>query len=492
MKCGLFSEILVLGAVFTLLVGCGGNQADNESVAVPVVSGISPATFPSSTLSRTVTVSGADFEAGLEVTLTTSSGTTEPTPFEVTSTSFQITAVFPAGTCTITVANPGGASSFPFNFVAKTATGISFAPRVDYPTGGTITGVGAGSASIAFADFNGDGKLDIAVSNYGSNTISIFLNKGDGSFGSPVMTTIGPPSNPGLAGIVAADFNEDGKTDLIVSGSQGDIVLLGNGDGTFAQASAISGGGEFYHALATDLNGDKHLDLVAAGNSYLMVALGAGNGTFSPATTLPAAEVMPPPPQYPQGVAASPWEIDIGDLTGSGKSDIVGGIFYPNAAAGVAVYEGNGDGSFQVPTWQSTAPYIPDSVALADFNGDGKLDVLLGYTISAEVALGNGTGSFNVVSQIPVYQGGQFTFVRAADLDQDGKPDALVADDGAGVLTVVLNNGSGVLDGSTYSYTIAPGICDLAVGDLNGDGMPDVVLVNNLTNQVSVFLSQDQ
>jgi hypothetical protein len=80
--------------------------------------------------------------------------------------------------------------------------------------------------------------------------------------------------------------------------------------------------------------------------------------------------------------------------------------------------------------------------------------------------------------------------VKAADLDQDGKPDALIVDDGAGVLTVVLNNGTGVLNGATHSYTIAPGICDIAAGDLNGDGMPDVVVINNLTNQISVFLSQ--
>ena len=197
----------------------------------------------------------------------------------------------------------------------------------------------------------------------------------------------------------------------------------------------------------------------------------------------------------PVPVAASPWGIDIGDLTGSGKTDIVGVISYPSIAAGVAVYEGNGDGSSQIPTWQSTGSLIPYSLALADFNGDGKLDALLGFTYNAEVALGNGAGSFGLGSQTPVYSptaGSHWVYVKAADLDQDGKPDALIVDDGAGVLTVVLNNGTGVLNGATRSYMFATGICDMGAGDLNGDGMPDIVVVNNLTDQISVFLSQSQ
>jgi hypothetical protein len=295
---------------------------------------------------------------------------------------------------------------------------------------------------------------------------------------------------------VAGDFNEDGKMDLVVAtiaGSQSDIVLLGNGDGTFRQGEAIANSFGFIQARAIDLNGDKHLDLVAAGNDYASIALGKSDGTFSPATDLPYVTITNPSPQPPPTLTVAPWNIDVGDVIGNGKADIVGVITYPSIAAGVAVYEGNGDGSFQIPTWQSTGSLIPYSVALADFNGDGKLDALLGFTYNAEVALGNGAGSFGLSSQTLVYSptaGSQWVYVKAADLDQDGKPDALIVDDGAGVLTVVLNNGTGVLNGATHSYTIAPGICDIAAGDLNGDGMPDVVVINNLTNQISVFLSQ--
>ncbi len=244
MKCAVLPKALALGAFITILIGC----AENQGVSVPIVTGITPSALTSSTLPRTVMVSGANFQPGLEVMLTTSAGTTQPTPSRVTSASFQITAVFATGNCTIAVTNPGGENSSPFNFMAKLAAGINFAPRVDYPTGGTITGIGAGSASIALADFNGDGKPDVAVSNYASNTISVFLNNGDGSFGSPVITTVNPLGALGLGAIASGDFNADGKMDLIVAtiaDPSQTWMLLGNGDGTFRQAAPVPNSGGF-------------------------------------------------------------------------------------------------------------------------------------------------------------------------------------------------------------------------------------------------------
>jgi hypothetical protein len=335
------------------------------------------------------------------------------------------------------------------------------------------------------ADFNGDGKLDIAVSNYASNTISVFLNKGDGTFGPPVLTSVNPTGALGLGAIVCGDFNEDGKPDLIVAtiaGLQSDIVLLGKGDGTFTQATQIPNTFGFFQARAVDLNGDKHLDVISGDNGNMSVALGKGDGTFNSAVWVSNGPLV-----------NSYFGIDVGDLTGNGKLDFVGADWEPNAAD-IVVFKGNGDGTFQTPTWQSASGAV--SVALADFNGDGKLDVLIGYGSAAQVALGNGDGTFQLNSQIPVYSSlplpNDGTYVRTADLDQDGKPDALVADYSAGVFTVVLDNASSISAGTRYSYTLAPGLSDIATGDLNGDGMPDVVLVNDKTNQISVFLSQSQ
>jgi hypothetical protein len=150
--------------------------------------------------------------------------------------------------------------------------------RQDIETNATRLG------SLALADFNGDGKPDIAVADGFSQVISVYLNDGTGNFGTPVTSSF---SNPGVVGfepIVAGDINEDGKQDLIVVPStqnQLDIVLLGNGDGTFTEKGQVAIGGSFTEASLVDINGDKHLDVISGRNGGLGIALGDGAGNFT-------------------------------------------------------------------------------------------------------------------------------------------------------------------------------------------------------------------
>jgi hypothetical protein len=259
-------------------------------------------------------------------------------------------------------------------------------------------------------------------------------------------------------------------------------VLLGNGDGTFTETGSIPNSFGFFRALAVDLNGDKHLDLVAGGNGNMSIALGKGDGTFSPVVFLSNG----PFPNTYMG-------IDVGKVRTDGNLDIVG--VNTSTAGAIVVFPGNGDGTFRTPSAQATVTSTPDSVALADFDGDGKLDLLIGYAPgTASVIPGDGDGTFDLNAETPIYSGSRKAngvTVRVADLDQDGKLDALVLDYLAGVFTVVLNDAGTISAGTKHSYTLASGLCDVAVGDLNGDGIPDVVLVSNETNQISVFLSQN-
>jgi hypothetical protein len=135
------------------------------------------------------------------------------------------------------------------------------------------------SGSLAVGDFNDDGFPDIAVSNEMSNTVSVFLNDGKGHFSNPIITPV-QISALNVGPIAPGDLNEDGRTDLVlgtIAGSQANIALLSNGDGTFTQLPPISNSFGFLRARLVDLNGDKHLDLVAGGNGNMAVALGNGD-----------------------------------------------------------------------------------------------------------------------------------------------------------------------------------------------------------------------
>jgi hypothetical protein len=329
--------------------------------------------------------------------------------------------------------------------------------------------------SVVVGDFNGDGKLDLVTSNAGPNTgdpgsLSLFLGNGDGTFQAAQNFDV-------FGGRLAVgDFNGDGKLDLVTSTGK---ILLGNGDGTFQAPHLIGATGA---PAVGDFDHDGKLDIAVAPftlNGQVSVLLGNGDGTFQA------------PRNY--GVGSYPNSVAVGDLNGDGVPDLVVANGAPfGGSPSVSVLLGNGDGTFQAAR-NYDAGQDPDSVALGDFNGDGKLDVVVinaGYgTVS--VLPGNGDGSLQAPRSydvgIQVSSGLVSSSVAVADFNGDGALDLAVANAGGGTnVSVRLNNGDGTFQALPKYDTGLAGPSAMVAGDFNGDGIPDIALAS--TSSVIVLL----
>jgi len=352
----------------------------------------------------------------------------------------------------------------------------TFMSAVPYPTRTT------NPVAVVVGDFNGDGKSDLAISSAtpintgGAGSVSIFLNQGNGTFLHKGIYAAGT----GVGQLVAFNPGGNGTPSLAVTNaptlSSGSIVVLrGNGDGSF-QAPVFYTAGALPNGIATaDLNGDGNPDLTVtngAGNS-VSIFLGRSDGTF-------AGKVDYPVPEGPNKVTT-------GDLNGDHKLDLIvtAGTSAPGGGAAVTLL-GNGDGTFQ-----SYLQYLtgnnPISIVVADFNGDGYLDVAFnnGDVYRVSVLLGNGDGTFPVATD---YSTGTYPVaVAAGDLNGVQLSDLIVANFGDNTVSVYLNNGNGTFSlGPTYSVGSQP--LGIAVSDLNRDHKLDLVVTNSGDNTISVLL----
>jgi len=284
--------------------------------------------------------------------------------------------------------------------------------------------VGVGALFLTVADFNRDGKLDLAVGSQ-SDYIGILLGNGDGTFQAAIET----PAVPAFERyITTGDFNGDGKPDLAMIADQSAVtVLLGNGDGTFQNALTTYAPFDVTALGVGDFNGDGKLDLATAGTfgstSSVNIWLGNGDGTFDYGATYPGGE--------------APVAIAVADFNRDGRLDLA---INDSEGVGIGVMLGNGDGTFQ-PAVEYPVPFNL-WVTAADLNGDGKLDLAVanGFPTTGVTLLpGNGDGTFGAGAFYPV--GDDAEFVAIGDFNGDGKKDIALPDHQHNDVIVLLNTG---------------------------------------------------
>jgi hypothetical protein len=466
-------------------VGTGNGSFTGQSYAIlqtyPMVLSINranPIGFTTSAASVSYTVTFSEPVTGVDPTdfSLALNGVTAATPVVVGGSG----AVY-----TVTVNGISGAGTLGLNLVdngnIRDAAGnplVGAAPAFQPPQ----TTLGSTHSAIAQADFNGDGITDVVVDSTTGYSTQVLLGNGNGTFQplAPIIVS-GIPR-----GLTAVDVNGDGRPDFVVTDSSTRRVgvLLGNGDGTFQPERTFAVGFEPIAVAVADVNGDGKPDLavVNQNDSNVSVLLGNGNGTFQSQRTFPAFEdpnsvavadvngdgipdlIVSNPvnattsvllgngdgtfrtEQLPSLGTTSEWDVAVGDFNADGSADLV------VASNPIAVFLGNGNGTFgPAQTYATTQQYGAYSVAVADVNGDGKLDIVETGQLdnSVEVLLGNGNGTFQAPQVVATSTSQPRGFV-IADLNGDGRPDLAIADS-QHALDVELNSPTGDFTGQTYA-----------------------------------------
>ncbi len=276
---------------------------------------------------------------------------------------------------------------------------------------------------VLVADFNGDGKLDLLLSNApsGPASLTVLLGNGDGTF---TPTANGPIyTNYGNSPIVTADFNGDGIPDLAAAGGYYLVVLLGKGDGTFTQSLSASQADLFEGMVAGDFNNDGKQDIAVSDNTFtqtITLYLGNGDGTFTQGTTIDVSNES----------GGSAVNLAAADFNGDGNLDLVTPIYGGTTAP--PVYLGHGNGTFTIADNNLPAAVgFANTVQIGDFNGDGLPDIFVtGPTDLQNIAiyLSNGDGTFKLV---PSADTPELPCCRASslvDVNNDGVTDIIASD----------------------------------------------------------------
>jgi len=342
---------------------------------------------------------------------------------------------------------------------------------------------------LATADFDKDGSADLVTANYYNDNASVLLGRGDGSFIATQGLSFSVAKRSEQAELCMADFNGDGRIDLLKTddGSEDLTVLIGSGDGTFFKRKSIGVGPNLGNVAAADVNVDGRMDLVSAKNDGIRVLLGVGDGTF-----------MAPK----RVVSLSSLETSaVSDFNGDGVPDVA--VFLAGEYHGdewekpsVSVLLGDGTGSFTLKS-KCYLEYVPECVAPYDVDGDGDIDVVLyNYPRSGidvippndiTTLLGNGKGDLSIAFHLDTGRDG--ASIAVGDFTGDGRIDVVTFNDG---WTICEGDGQGgFTKGLNLGVVTSPGdgYARVNAADMNNDGHCDIIIAGYFDSGVYVLLS---
>ncbi|MFO0925521.1 MAG: FG-GAP-like repeat-containing protein [Gemmataceae bacterium] len=437
-------------------------------------------------------------------------------------------------------ADVAAAFNDPVGLYATNAVFIRLAgPVGDFPVPGEVR-VGDQPTSLAYGDFNADGIPDLVVANYASDTVTIHYGDGSGGFNSitPITLSVGD----GPTGVAVGDLDSDGQADdlVVTNRTAGSVtVRRGNGNGTFTNTT-LTGFGSPEAVALFDVNNDGKLDFVAVG-TQIVWRVNDGTGTFSgggsvnPSTTLTSVAVgRVNPDSFPDlvvvnnsnqvrtyfhtggataftttsagttlGTGITARGVTLGDVDNDGDLDLVTANPIANQSVGSVSIRLNSGGTFSGST-NLPVGRQPYAVALADLDGDGKLDLAVangrntsGTSIGSTVGIrrGNGNGTFSGTEAVVVGDGPVALALR--DVNGDGLADLAAANYDSDTVSIRLNRGGlrftgreDVISEGSPSFVVATDPAGAPL-DFNGDGFADLVVASQASATVSVYFGDE-
>jgi len=459
----------------------------------PTIISFTPTSGP---IGTTVTITGTNFST-TPASNNVWFGAVKATVTASTATSLSMTV--PAGATyqpiTVTVNGLTAYSSKPFNITFPSSGVInatSFASTVDFA-------IGTGPRNIAVGDIDGDGKSDIAITNWNSNTVSVYRNTSasgsitTSSFAAKVDLTTG--TYP--FGVVISDIDGDGKPDLIVASDDNNVSIYRNistlgsiSESSFAAKVNFEGSG---YVAIRDIDGDGKPEIVSSnwGSNTISILRNTStagsivSGSFDTKVDFTTGE--------------NPRCIAIEDIDGDGKPDLA---VTNEGSNTVSVFRNTSTfGSINAGSLGNKVDFItgsiPHYVAIGDIDGDGKPDLAITNGGSNTVSVFNNTstsgsiGTGSLSTKVDFTTGGDPRGIAISDIDGDGRPDLAIANR-ASLVSIFRNTiSSGSISATSFTtkvdFTAGTSPHGIAIGDTDGDGKPDIVVANETSNSISVL-----